>query len=247
MSATTTQPAALITGAGGGIGRAIAIALAGIGYRLALVGRTESKLRQTAEQLATFGKVDGRDVLILPSDVADAQSAERAVASTVGKFGRLDALINNAGFAPAAGIEQMSVEQWRQVIDVNLSAVFYLCRAAWPALRQAGEQTDAVIVNISSVASRDPFTGLAAYGAAKAGVNIMGLAMAREGASQGIRVHTVAPGATETDMFRTLMSHEQFPTERTMAPAEIASVVTSCVRGDLRYSSGEVIYLQKII
>jgi NAD(P)-dependent dehydrogenase (short-subunit alcohol dehydrogenase family) len=120
--------------------------------------------------------------------------------------------------------------------------VFYMARAVWPMFRR---QQEGVMVNISSMAARDPFAGLGAYGAAKAGVNVLSLALAREGAAMGVRVHTIAPGATETAMFRSIRTVEQYPAEKTMRPEEVARVICQCIAGDLRYTSGEVIYLNK--
>src|SRR5206468_11715185 len=123
----------------------------------------------------------------------------------------------------------MSIDEWRATIDTNLSATFYLSKAAWPILKRQG---GGAIVNISSMAARDPFAGFAAYGAAKAGVNLLSLSLAREGAAHGIRVYTVAPGAVETPMFRGIMSRDQFPTEQTLDPADVARVIGQCVGGD---------------
>ncbi len=139
-------------------------------------------------------------------------------------------------------IREMSDDEWRAVIDTNLSAAFYATRAAWPAFARQG---GGVVVNVSSAAARDPFPGFAAYGAAKAGLNLFGLSAAREGAAIGVRVHTIAPGAVETGMFRQIMPAEQWPAEKTLDPADVARVVLQCVRGDLRHASGEVIYLNK--
>jgi NAD(P)-dependent dehydrogenase (short-subunit alcohol dehydrogenase family) len=100
-------------------------------------------------------------------------------------------------------------------------------------------------VNVSSEAARDPFAGLGAYGAAKAGVNLLGLALAREGAEIHVRVHTVASGATETAMLRSIITREQVPSEKTLEPAEVARVIVQCVRGELACTSGEVIYVHK--
>ena len=229
---------ALITGAGRGIGRAAAVALAGAGYRLALVSRTESDLRKTA-QLAS-PKADAR---VIPLDVSDPAQAQRAVQQTLEAFGRLDALVNIAGVAPVRAIEQMSIQEWRAVLDTNLSAVFYLSKYAWPHLRQTATLAQpAAIVNMSSLASRDPFAGFAAYGAAKAAVNLFGLAAAKEGQSDNILVHTIAPGAVETSMFRQILTPEQYPTEKCLMPEEVAEVILQCVhrtplayerRGDL--------------
>jgi NAD(P)-dependent dehydrogenase (short-subunit alcohol dehydrogenase family) len=97
------------------------------------------------------------------------------------------------------------------------------------------------------MAARDPFPGFAAYGAAKAGLNLFGLALAREGQPINVRVHTVAPGSVETAMFRGIMSAEQWPTDKTLDPAEVARVVAACIHGDLRHTSGEVIYVHKTL
>jgi len=230
------QPVAIITGAGRGIGRATAIELSKLGYRLALLARTESELRET-ERAA-------RSALILPTDVTAPAAIQAAVDATMKEFGRIDAAIHCAGLAPVVSIAEMSVEDWHAVIDTNLSAAFYLARSVWPVF---AKQRSGVIVNVSSQSARDPFSGFAAYGAAKAGVNLFGLSAAREGAAIGVRVHTIAPGAVETGMFRKIVSAEQFGTDRTLDPADVAKVIAQCVVGDLRYSSGEVIYLQKTL
>jgi 3-oxoacyl-[acyl-carrier protein] reductase len=136
----------------------------------------------------------------------------------------------------------MTIEDFHRVIDVNLSATFYCCKAVWPIFK---DDKGGVIVNISSAASRDPFTGFSAYGAAKAGVNLLGLALAREGEPHGIRVHTIAPAAVETSMFRALMSKEQYSEDKTLAPAEVARIVGLCVSGEIGATSGEVIHVHK--
>jgi NAD(P)-dependent dehydrogenase (short-subunit alcohol dehydrogenase family) len=164
------------------------------------------------------------------------------VAQTVEHFGRLDAVINCAGYAPMASVENVTDELWRDVMDINLSSAFYLCRAAWPIFKR---QKSGAVVLISSVAARDPFPGFSAYGAVKAGINLLGLSLSREGAEFGVRVHVVAPGATETAMLRDLFSAEQIPADKTLVPQDVARVILSCMRGDMIHTSGEVIYLHK--
>jgi NAD(P)-dependent dehydrogenase (short-subunit alcohol dehydrogenase family) len=238
MTQREQQQVAVITGAGRGIGRATAVELARAGYRVVLAGREREALEETA-------RLVGADrARIVPTDVTKSEDVERLIKVALDAFGRIDALVNNAGLAPVIPIPEMTVEQWRAVIDTNLSAAFYTTRAAWPAFERQG---GGVVVNISSAAARDPFPGFAAYGAAKAGLNLFGLSAAREGERIGVRVHTIAPSATETGMFRQIMSAEQYPPEKTMEPADVARVVLACVRGDLRYTSGEVIYLHKTL
>lgn len=231
------QPVAILTGAGRGIGRAVAQALDRIGYRLVLVSRTSAELKQTAALL-------GAKNLIVRADVSIADEVDSLIQAAVERFGRIDALIHCAGLAPVRSIAEMSPAEWRAVIDTNLSAAFYLCHAAWPVF---GKQAGGVIVLVSSQAARDPFPGFAAYGAAKAALNHLTLSLAREGHSINVRAHCIAPGAVETAMFRQILSEEQFPKEKVLQPEEVASVIAQCVRGDLRYASGEVIYLHKVV
>ncbi|MGF1633608.1 MAG: SDR family NAD(P)-dependent oxidoreductase [Phycisphaerae bacterium] len=230
----TDTPVALITGAGKGIGRATALELAGRGYRLALVSRTEADLNETA----ALAKVRSQ---VIPADVADAPRLEQAVDEVVMTFGRLDAVVHAAGVAPLQPIDQTSVETFRNVIDVNLTAAFVLARASWPQLKR----TRGVIVNVSSMSARDPLGGFSAYAAAKAGVNLLTLDLAREGAAHGIRAHCVAPGAVETGMFRLLADEAAVPRGTILEPAEVARVIAECVCGSLTITSGETIYLKR--
>lgn len=225
---------AIITGAGRGIGRAAAIELARRGYQLSLASRSQEQLAETA-RLAGSGAV-------IPTDVTDPRQVDGLIEKTRSEFSRIDAVVHCAGLAPSVTVERMTDDQWRDVIDVNLSAAFYLARAVWPNFR---EQRSGVIVNISSVSSRDPFPGFAAYGAAKAALNVFSLVLAREGKEIGVRVHTIAPGAVETEMFRALVTEQQWPREKTLDPTDVARVIAQCVDGDLRHTSGEVIFLSK--
>lgn len=231
------QPVALIVGAGRGIGRAAAVELGRRGYRLSLASRSPAELEET-------NRLAGGGGLVVEADVSRADDVARLVAGTVETHGRLDAIVHCAGLAPVRSIVAMTVEEWHAVLDTNLSAAFYLCRAAWPVFER---QKGGVMVNISSMSSRDPFPGFAAYGAAKAGLNLFGLSAAREGEALGIRVHTIAPGAVETSMFRQIVPEAQWPREKTLDPAEVARVIAQCVAGDLRYTSGEVIFVHRTL
>lgn len=227
-------PVAIISGAGGGIGRATAIRLARSGYQLALLGRTHNSLAQTVNLCG--------DGLIRVVDVAAADQVRQAIETIVERLGRIDVLVHCAGIAPVLSIAQMTPAQWREVIETNLSAAFYLCRAAWPTFER---QKSGVVINVSSFAARDPFPGFAAYGAAKAGLNLFGLSAAREGQPIGVRVHTIAPAAVETPMFRKILSPEQYPTEKALSPEDVAQIIEACATGAMKYTSGEVIYIRK--
>ena len=230
-------PVAIITGAGRGIGRASAIELARRDYRLVLVSRTASELEQTAA-------LCGGACQIVAADVGLADAADRVVRQAMSSFGRVDALVHCAGVALMRTVERMTPQEWQAILDSNLSAAFHFCRVLWPIWRKQG---GGVAVNVSSYSARDPFPGLGAYGAAKAAVNLLGLALAREGREINVRVHTVAPAATETAMFRSLFSPEQCPPQETLDPAEVARVIAHCITGDLAHTSGEVIYLHKSV
>lgn len=229
---------AIVTGAGGGIGRAVALKMAALGYEVALVGRTEPALERVAREVRTVG----RRALVAAGDVGKSAAVTGIVTRVVGEFGRVDVVVNCAGFAALAGLCETSDKQWRQILDVNLSGVFYMTRAVWKVMERQG---GGAIVNISSMAARDPFAGLGAYGAAKAGVNLLTLATGREGAAVGIRALCIAPGAVETAMLRGLFSTEQLPADMAMAPEEIAEVVGAFVNGTLGSAPGETRYVQR--
>ena len=234
-----TQPVAIITGAGRGIGRATALELARLGHRVVLAARDVESLNETARTVGGDGRA-----LAVPTDVTDPAQVERLAERALETFGRIDAVVNNAGLAPIRPIREMTPQEWKAVIDTNLSAAFYLTRAAWPAFER---QRSGVVVNVSSAAARDPFPGFAAYGAAKAGLHLFALSAAREGEPIGVRVHTVAPGSVETEMFRGLMTREQWPADKTLDPADVARIIGQCVTGELRYTSGETIYVHKTV
>src|SRR5205814_174405 len=149
---------------------------------------------RSAAELSSAATEAANSVAV-PGDVTDPAHCQRLVEAAMERFGRLDALVNNAGTAPVLDVPATTPDHWRAIIETNLSAPFYASRAAWPlfARPRAG-----VIVNVSSVSARDPAPHLSAYAAAKGGLTSLGLSLAREGAPLGIRVHTIAPSSTET-------------------------------------------------
>lgn len=236
MNQTTT---AIVTGAGSGVGQAAAMLLAQAGYHVVLVARTASRLDDTAQRIreATQGRTG---VLAVPADVADAAACERVARTALAEFGRIDALVNVAGHAPLGPIDDITPEQWRQVIDVNLSSVVYLTAAVWPAFRR---QRSGVIVNTSSMASVDPFPGFSMYAAAKVGVNMFTLCTGREGAKIGVRAVAIAPGAVETPMLRANFSEQILPRGKTLDPMTVAALMRDCVTGARPFENGETILL----
>jgi NAD(P)-dependent dehydrogenase (short-subunit alcohol dehydrogenase family) len=179
---------ALVTGGSRGIGFAIARALVDAGASVAITGRDPSALELARGQL-------GGQTIALHADVQNERDAMRAVDETAGKFGGLDVLINNAGVGVFASVADMTAAQWRQVIETNLSGVFYCSHAAIPHLRTRG---GGWIVNISSLAGKNAFTGGAAYCASKAGLNAFSEALMQEVRHDNIRVSYVMPGSVAT-------------------------------------------------
>ena len=224
----------IITGAGRGIGRATALELDRLGWRLVLVARSTDELHATAALC--------RQAITLVTDVTSSANVQGIIDSAIIEYGRIDAAVNCAGLAPNVPIATMTDAQFQETLQTNLAHVFYMTRALWPQFKR---QKGGVIVNFSSLASRDPFNGFGAYAAAKAGVNLFSLVAAREGAPLGIRVHVIAPGAVETKMLRDFCPESIIPRTQTLDPAEVAKVVAQLLSGDLQHTSGEVIYLHK--
>ena len=228
------KKAAIITGASRGIGRATAIELSRRGFDVMLASRLEQELRGVADAVAGNAEIAVGDV-VLPGWLAT------TVQRTIDRFGRLDAIVNNAGLAPMLPVAQTDEWLFDDVIAVNLSAAFALCRNAWPHLKKQG----GTIVNVSSLAAVDPFAGFSAYAAAKAGLEGLTRALAKEGAEHGIRAVAVAPGGVETAMFRALPGMADVPGESLLSPDDVASVIADCITSPLRHASGETIRLRK--
>ena len=247
----TQTPTAIITGGGGEIGLAIAQTLLEQRWAVVLAGRTLETLKSSAEKLAAYSA----NILCVTADVSAPQQAEKLINRTVAWRGRIDALVNNAGYATMVPLAQTTNEQWQQTLHINLSGAFYTLRAAWPVFErqfsaaQANTVKDAksprggVVVNISSEASRDPFPGLGAYGVAKAGLNLLTRVVAREGASIGLRALAIAPAAVETPMFRSLPVATNVPASAILAPESVARAVKAAIDGDIWCASGETIFI----
>lgn len=232
-TAHDADPAALITGAGSGIGRATAVALAREGYRLALVGRRAEPLAQTAAALPS-----GSHSIQIIADVAKPEDAARMIDAAAAAFGRLDALVNNAGFAPLLPIDRTTPEILRQVYNTNALGPAYAIARAWPIFVR---QRRGCIVNLSTLGTFDPFPGFFAYAAAKAAVNLMALSCANEGREHNIRAFAIAPGAVETEMLRANFPESVIPRSKTLPPESVAQVIVECVLGKRDEQNGRTI------
>jgi NAD(P)-dependent dehydrogenase (short-subunit alcohol dehydrogenase family) len=210
---------ALISGATRGIGLALAHALAAQGCDLILTGRSQSALAGIRRELSR-GK---RRVLAEPCDVRDPGSVEALFRATRKQFGRLDILINNAGIAhPHRAIDQLPFALWKDVMATNLDGMFLITRAALPFMKRGG-----TIVNNLSIAATRVFAGSAAYNASKHGALGFTNTLREELRPKGIRVIGLLPGATDTDIWKTLWP--QAPRRKMMSPQTVAEAVVCAI------------------
>jgi 2-dehydro-3-deoxy-D-gluconate 5-dehydrogenase len=186
---------ALVTGGNGGIGLGMARGLAECGAAIAVAGRNAKKSEAAAAELAKLGV----KTVVLSVDVTDETACRKMVSDTVAKLGRLDILINNAGINIRKPPDQMSVAEWRQVIDVNLTSIFVCSHAVYPVMQKAG---GGKIINIGSMLSIFGAAFAPAYGASKGGVVQLTKSMAVAWAKDNIQVNAVLPGWIDTELTR---------------------------------------------
>ncbi|MBB5686724.1 SDR family oxidoreductase [Sphingobium boeckii] len=184
---------ALVTGASSGIGEATALGLAEAGAVVALSARRADRLHTLVARIESAG---GR-ALALPGDIAVEAEASKAVADTIAQLGRIDILVNSAGVIQAGGVESLSLDEWRRVIEINLMGTLYTCKAAiWPMKAQgAGD-----IINISSTSGRRAAGMFGPYSTSKFGLTGLTEGLRQEVGGAGIRVSIVEPGATATEV-----------------------------------------------
>lgn len=223
--ATLTGKIALITGGSSGIGAGAAVALAAAGVKVAVSGRRKDRLDGLVSQIEAAGGT----ALALPGDVAVEAEATRSVADTIAHFGRLDILINSAGVNEAGGVESLSLEQWRRVMDINFYGTLYTCKAAIPQMKSQGAGD---IINISSTSGRRAAGLFGPYSASKFGLTGMTEGLRQEVGQAGIRVAIIEPGATETEIagsisdptWRTAIQ-QHVTKEGAMQPEDIAAAI----------------------
>jgi NAD(P)-dependent dehydrogenase (short-subunit alcohol dehydrogenase family) len=216
---------AIVTGGTRGIGYAVADALAGEGASVAVSGTREESLKRAESQLGA--RHPGR-VLACKSDVRDEAQVNALVEATISRFGGLDILVNNAGIGHFVEVGRMTPGAWREVIDTNLTGVFYACHASLPHLRKRG---GGWIINISSLAGKNAFSGGAAYCASKSGLNAFSEALMQEVRYDNIRVSYVMPGSVDTGFMGTTPDP---PSDWKLSPADVARVVVDLIHHDRR-------------
>ena len=194
---------ALITGAGRGIGRAIALAYAQEGANLALAARPHHELEQTAQEAQLLGATTG----IVPADISDSAQVEDLVRQTVAQFGTIDILVNNAGMTgPVGPLQETDVAAWTQTIQVNLIGTYLCCRAVLPVMYQ---HQRGKIINLSGAGATNAWRHLSAYGTSKVAVVRLTETLALELEGSNIQVNALGPGSIHTQMWEDLRDKAQ--------------------------------------
>lgn len=230
------QPVAIVTGAGSGIGRVVAVGLGTQGYRVVLVGRRVEQLEQTGDLLDG----QGAEWLVIAGDVALTRDRETICSQTLTRFGQVDVIVNNAGLGTCKKLGELSELEVSDLFAVNAIGPIELVRLVLPELIES----NGCVVNVASMAIVDPFVGLGIYGCAKAALDGLTRSLHNEYGVRGVRAFTVAPGAVETEMLRSIVAVDILPTEQTLSPEKVAAKVISCINGEIEESSGSTILLQ---
>lgn len=232
---------AIVTGAGRGIGKAIAIALAREGANIVAIDIDI----QTVEEVAREIKSLDRQALAIQVDVSDSKEVNRMVQSVLKKFKRVDILVNNAAIIKRGSIEDLTEEDWDRVMDVNLKGAFNCAKAVVGTMKK---QRYGKIVNISSIAGKiGDLASAPCYGASKAGMACLAKSLARELASYGINANVVAPHAIETDMSKEWSEEKRksiiadIPLGRLGEPEDVAEAVVFLVSDKAKFITGEVL------
>src|SRR5436309_848983 len=225
------EQVAVVTGAGRGIGAAIARKLAALGAVVILCGRKRDPLESTAAEI----RRDGGQSEVLPCDVTNLGSVEAAAQHIDKTHGRADILVNNAGVGGFGGpLHEMPPESWEQVLNTNLRGVYYMIRAFAPMMIR---QSSGDIVNISSIAGKNALPNGAAYAASKWGLNGLSYSVAEELRRYNIRVAVICPGSTNTD----LSPHEGKEPSRMLQPSDVAHIVAMLVTQAPQSFASEVV------
>jgi NAD(P)-dependent dehydrogenase (short-subunit alcohol dehydrogenase family) len=231
---------ALITGASRGLGKAMALALAAAGARIALVSRNEAKLKEVADEI----RAAGGNAEVFVTDVADEGEVERLRSAVAEKFGpALHILINNAGINIRKPITDFTLTEWRSILDTNLTSVFLLCRAFVPQMKGHGFGR---IINMTSMMSHISLPGRTAYSASKSALLGFNRALALELAADNITVNGISPGVCDTEINAPLMQNPELrnqflakiPVGRFGTPEEIAKLAVYLCSEDSGFITG---------
>ena len=210
---------AIVTGAGRGIGRSVALGLARQGATVALVSRTAAELRAVQAEI----EAEGGLAVTFQADMADEGQIKAMLRGTVERFGRLDIVVNNAGIGSGKPVAQVTTTEWDQVMAINARGPFILCREALPHLQA---NTPSFIVNIISVGARRCYINSAAYAASKHALRALSIVLSQELKDTGVRVHCINPGGVETPMMaKGIANRPDLKGAKMVQPDEIANLV----------------------
>jgi 3-oxoacyl-[acyl-carrier protein] reductase len=225
---------AVVTGASKGIGKAIAVALADAGVKVALAARTH----RTVEQVASNLREIGADAFAVPTDVTDADAVQNLIQRTIETYQKLDILINSAGNGIFGTVVDFDLSDWDSVINSNLKGVYLCAKYALPHLLTQGEGQ---IVNVLSIAAKVAFPASSAYCAAKAGALALTKVLAAEVRDQNIRVTAVLPGSVETPFWDDIPQHPDF--EKMLKPEHVANAVLSVCQQPIGMVTEEIVVM----
>jgi 3-oxoacyl-[acyl-carrier protein] reductase len=209
---------AIVTGAGRGIGRQIAIDLAVEGCKIAIISRTSRQLDKVSNEISKMKK--NAEVIVIPSDISGLKNIETLVKSVMDRFGKIDILVNNAAILYKADIFETDENIWNSTMGINLKALFFLSQKVLKIMKQ---RKSGYIINVSSTAALDVPVGIMAYGTSKAAVVGISQALYKEAKEYGVKVSTIYPGMTDTEMLRA--AKVPVPPEKWMLPEDISNCV----------------------
>jgi len=251
---------AIVTGAGRGIGKAIALILAEAGADITVVARTKEQIEETAGDIRKLG----RKTLAIPADVSQEDQVKQVVEQTVSQFGKIDILVNNAGIAvskpvvlvPGANVvgfsgkvseqdEQTTLQEWRKIIDINLTGAFIFAQAVGPYMIK---QQKGKVINTSSTAADEGLPRVSAYSASKAGLSTFTRCLASEWGPFNINVNAIAPGVIRTDMVANHLENpkskkailQRIPLGRVAEPRDVALLVLFLASEASDYLTGQI-------
>jgi len=213
---------ALITGASSGIGKATALTFAKAGIDLVLVSRNQPKLEAVAAEVAQVGV----KVQVCPVDLAAVDQVKAEISRIAERHSPISILVNSAGVGYTGGVLETSLEDWQQVLTLNLTSVLQCIQAVLPGMRDRHSGT---IVNVASIAAYQAFPGWGAYNVSKAGLLALSKTLAAEERSNGIRVVTVSPGAVNTALWDTDLVHADFDRSKMLTPETVAQSILHTV------------------
>ncbi|MDX2244437.1 MAG: SDR family oxidoreductase [Leptolyngbyaceae cyanobacterium bins.302] len=216
--ASQTKRRALITGASSGIGKSTAIAFAQNGFDLALVSRNQAKLAEVVQQVAEYG-IEAQAYSL---DLAQVSQVKAQMHGIVEKFGVIDTLINNAGMGYTGSLLDTPLQDWQQVLDLNLTSVFQCIQAVLPSMRQQHRGT---IINVASIAAHQTFPNWGAYCVSKFGLMALTKTLAAEERAHGIRVVAISPGSVNTPIWDTETVDADFDRSQMLTPEIVAQTI----------------------